>query len=74
MSVVSNRMKRSQRCPEKVYETWRADEVIWEQARRNESCHSRDCHDLSHTYARVKMRSHVRNTTKTDKTEKKCVR
>ena len=37
-------------CPGVVYETWRADEVILE---RKKSSQSRDCHDLSHTCARV---------------------
>ena len=50
-----------------VYETWRADEVILE---RKKSSQSRDCHDLSHTCARVKCAHKMRNTAKTDKTEK----
>ena len=49
--MVSNRRKRSLGCPGVVHETWRADEVILE---RKKSSQSRDCHDLSHTYARVK--------------------
>ena len=50
MSVVSNRMKRSQECPEEVHETWHADAVILDQARKSKSSQSRDCHDLSRTH------------------------
>ena len=50
MSVVSNRIKRSQECPEEVHKTWLADAVILEQARKCKSSQSRDCHDLSRTH------------------------